>query len=486
MPDLNPLLLSRLRQLVQTLPQAEIARKTETSRNNVSRYLRGTKMPLEFGVALVKGLGVNPAWLLAGEGSPWLSDVAAGTAKTAEDLLALVNAMAEVARMRLGSLAGKHHLKVLRELNEAMQHYETLRERLNKQTAPFFGELLDTYERALLNSEIERAEELRKALTQVSRLCDDAALARQFTRAQAYHEHFFGNREKAAELQRKVFRIDLTTPGAITARACFEAHNFALTLRGQGRQREARALCQAMLVLGRQANVEPAHSLLGLTFVEGSVDLALGDLEEGVAKVMTSYARMPASERATSTSGWLRAALCTQSLTLEQALAMKTDPDVTAPLLLQFAVWLEAAALLEIACRECIGGGGRVPPNTLEAAQAKALLDALKQSGKQAVNEVLERVQREAADFTDAHARFLTLKFGTQLARAAGKRSQAARLWHEAAAALAKLPPDIDIEVWHWATHWRDGLSLGIEKDNAHTFFANLAKRGYNCYAAVA
>jgi hypothetical protein len=201
---------------------------------------------------------------------------------------------------------------------------------------------------------------------------------------------------------------------------------------------------------------------------------------------MTSYAHMSAEERATSTGGWLRATLSIESLSLAQAFAMKTDPDVTAPFLLQYAVWLEDAALLDTACRECIGTGGRVPAQTLEAAQAKALLAVLKKGDKSGVEEVLGRVDRDTASFAELHSRFLTLKFGTQLARAAGKNSQASRLWRDAAAALAKLPADINIEVWHLATHWRDALKLGIEQQKARAFFANLAKRGYNCYTALA
>ncbi|CAG0949961.1 hypothetical protein PLCT2_00136 [Planctomycetaceae bacterium] len=484
MPESNAVLLTRLKQLVQHMHQAEIARKTGASRNNVSRYLRGTKMPLEFGVALVKGLGVNPAWLLAGEGSPWLADVAAGTAKTAENLLSLVNAMAEVARMRLGSLAGKHHLKVLRELNDAMQHYETLRERLNKQTAPFFHELLDTYERALLSSEIERAEELRKALTQVSRLCDDGALARQFTRAQAYHEHFFGAPDKAIELQRKVLRIDLTTPGAVTSRMCSEAHNFALTLRGSGKLREARAICQAMQTLGRQAGVDKA--LLGLQYIEGSIDVALGELAEGLPKMTLSYTAMEPDSRARSQAAWLRALLSTDSLSLAQAFDLKPDLDSVAPMLLQYAVWLEDAALLERACKDCIGPGGRAQPSTLEAAQARTLLALLKKEKAPQLEETLARAQAQAATAKGARGRFLCVAPSIQLARVAGRRDWAIKRWREAKAALAELPPDIDVEIWHLATFWREAARINVQPGDAKAFFANLTKRGYNSYAAFA
>src|SRR5688572_16167527 len=72
-------LSSRLRELCKRWPQAEIARRTGASSNNVSRYMRGVRIPLDFGVALVRGLGINPAWLMMGEGTPLLSDVSGAT-----------------------------------------------------------------------------------------------------------------------------------------------------------------------------------------------------------------------------------------------------------------------------------------------------------------------------------------------------------------------------------------------------------------------
>ena len=128
----------RLIELAEQHSQADIARKTEFSRNNVSRYVNGTRMPIEFAAALVEGLGVNPAWLLTGEGTAYLSDINSGTQEMAGDLLALVDAMAAVNRMRLGSLTGKHHLGVLRELNETLKKHEGLRDRLNKHSRKIF------------------------------------------------------------------------------------------------------------------------------------------------------------------------------------------------------------------------------------------------------------------------------------------------------------------------------------------------------------
>ena len=67
----------RLRQLVKTRSQSDLARKTNTLVSTVNRYLKSTKIPGEFCTAVINGLGVNPAWLMTGEGTPFLADVSA-------------------------------------------------------------------------------------------------------------------------------------------------------------------------------------------------------------------------------------------------------------------------------------------------------------------------------------------------------------------------------------------------------------------------
>ena len=114
----------RLNILTENHAQAEIARRTGFPPANVHRFLKGGKIPADFCGAVVREFGINPAWLLTGEGAPRLSDVTEGTMRMAGNVLELVEAMSAVARMRLGSLTGKHHLRVLRELNDALEDHE--------------------------------------------------------------------------------------------------------------------------------------------------------------------------------------------------------------------------------------------------------------------------------------------------------------------------------------------------------------------------
>ena len=101
MPEANrgESLRARLQQLALTHSQAELARKTGFPPANVHRFLKGGKVPTDFCEALVREFGVNPAWLLAGEGTAYLADVTAGTERMAGNLLELVEAMSAVSSL---------------------------------------------------------------------------------------------------------------------------------------------------------------------------------------------------------------------------------------------------------------------------------------------------------------------------------------------------------------------------------------------------
>ncbi|MCK6439738.1 MAG: helix-turn-helix transcriptional regulator, partial [Planctomycetes bacterium] len=89
----NDALRDRLNAVLKDVSQAEIARRTGTSRANVNRYLRDRKIPAEFSAAVVAGFDVNPVWLLTGKGSPRSTETGAGTDELASRILDMVGAM---------------------------------------------------------------------------------------------------------------------------------------------------------------------------------------------------------------------------------------------------------------------------------------------------------------------------------------------------------------------------------------------------------
>ncbi len=265
--------------------KAEIARKTATSPTNVVRYLGGTRMPTEFSAALVKGLGVNPAWWLTGEGTPFLADVTAGTTAMGGNLLELVEAMNAVTRMKLGALAGKQHLKVLRELNDALDAHERLRAKLNEHSRGIFEQLLADIERCLNEYKVQPAAGLLKAAEQVGRLCDDTELHRKLLSYQASYFAFVRDLGKALPFQRKLLQRLLADSGAPDEAGLRNAVNLVLTLMTLSRLPEAQRVCEAVLKLAPPAT--PRWSALALlAFLKGRLMAEHGELLPGLA-IMT-------------------------------------------------------------------------------------------------------------------------------------------------------------------------------------------------------
>ena len=195
----------RLNILTENHAQAEIARRTGFPPANVHRFLKGGKIPADFCGAVVREFGINPAWLLTGEGAPRLSDVTEGTMRMAGNVLELVEAMSAVARMRLGSLTGKHHLRVLRELNDALEDHERLRERLNEHSHPVFQKLVEDIRATMEKRDLERATDLIKAAEQVQRLCADDKLSLELDAHHAHLAFLMRDFETSADYRRRVF-----------------------------------------------------------------------------------------------------------------------------------------------------------------------------------------------------------------------------------------------------------------------------------------
>lgn len=477
----------RLAEIASRWHQAEIARRTGTSRTNISRYLKGTRMPLDFGTALVEQFGVNPAWLLTGEGTPMLADVSGATEKAAGNLLALVEAMSAVAKMRLGALAGKHHLRVLRELNDALERYEGLRRKLNAQTDSVYRELLDHYETALRKGRVEQAESLRDALAQVRRLCDDVALDRRFHAWQAFHEQFFGRHELAVGFQRQVFRAALPDPADVSERTLFETANFALTLCGSGRFQEARAVCRAMMALAMEQGLA-GTAVFALEAAEALADAELGELARGMGVF---------SRALLSLSTELRKRLHGQNIKLQLYAGLVNyfsaihlwPGDVQSPEMLRFAVWLEDPKVLEHACATWIGTGVKEHPRTLVAGYAVALHEAQagRMGGWRAF--VQERLLPVAGGAQDSDA-FTAAVYAARLMFAAGEIKQAKAQLAVAARVLSALPAGVSPLPLVLGSYWRSVLETaprgGEQAREAAEFFRVWLGRGFGCFEAHA
>lgn len=491
-PGSNEAIALRLRSLLEGRSQADVARKTNQLRNNVSRYARGAKIPLEFGAALVRGLGVNPAWLLVGEGAPFLSDVTASTVKAAEDLLELVEAMSAVARMQLGSLTGKHHLKVLRELSDALATYEKLRQELNTRTAPIFKQVLADYWKSLEKWDFERADELRKAASQVARLSDDEKLGAEFDRTRAFHAYLQHDETQAIALQRRVFQRMLPAGMLLDDRAMREAFNFATTLQGSSRMQEAWRVCQATLLMAPD-ELRGTPIARFISALCGFVETELGEIRSGISRIQASFPQGDERMRPSQESMLLHCLMFSGAISFEAACAMGAVSPAHSQGMLVRAIYEDTPAALELACDTFIDNGQASLGESVFISQySRCLLATLRgdsrKPGREFLAGPLANERERAKSYTE---RFDNALFSMRLSRALGDEAQFRQWMLEAARIWESMPKDVMVGLLGRSILCRNALLLPADvkqselaelRKRAHAFFAEHFAKGYGSF----
>ncbi|MBZ0136377.1 MAG: helix-turn-helix domain-containing protein [Planctomycetes bacterium] len=467
-------ILKRLAELAETHSQADIARKTEFSRNNVSRYVNGTRMPIEFAAALVEGLGINPAWLLTGEGTPYLSDVSAGTAEMAGDLLALVEAMGAVNRMRLGSLAGKHHLGVLRKLNDAMQDYEKLRADLNKHSRKVFLKLIEEVRNANVKRDLNRAETLLQAAEQVARLSDDWWLQSQLEGAQSHFHHNCGEPEKALPHQKKSFLAYLLNHTELDEWTRPEAHNYVMILLSAHRVREARRIARATIEL-----FDGDHPQMRA--LAAAIDIELGDLRRGLDDLRRLLPDATTSYRRNIEQTLARGQLLEGSMTIEQAAAFGGDSDAKWSYLASCSAACENQEWVDFVLKHGVNKQG-MDSEYILAVHLSCLREVLSEGSGTAAQRLLVHIDNTLQK-QDPMARFAQECMAAQLFRLGGQH-KAARNHLDTAQALlhenTEVQPRLELRI----IHARNVLELCRPGDPPHAeavaFVRDYIARGYH------
>lgn len=473
MPDEHT---QRLAFLAQRWPQAEIARKTGTQRNNVSRYMRGGKMPVDFAAAVVRQLGVNPAWLLVGEGTPFLSDVSAGTGRMAGDLLEMVEAMNSVANLQLGSLAGKHHLRVLRELNDALARFEKLRAGINERTGPIFARILDDYWQALEKWQLEKADDIRKAAEQVARLCDDEALQERFERSLSFHAFLRRDEDESILHLSRVFQRRMAG-AAIDEQGLREAYNLANTLQSNARLDEAIAICDSAIALAGPSGREWGVTKL-VQSLSGYIWMERGDVREGLRRVVGAAPQPNPQWHALQHSMLIRGLLMSGGIDYAAAIEMNGQGPAHAQGMLVYALWLEDPAMFDLACKHYLPDDPSDLNQFMLAAReslvhgrhgpARKLLQNYPTPGRKPLNEQFDQAV-----------------FGTALARHAGlpdakkRHAQSERILAEADA--RRCMSTLATAMFH-----RNALKLTPAKaQQARQWFKDGEAKGYGCFRDI-
>jgi hypothetical protein len=480
-------LRERLAVIAQRFSQSEISRRTATPVSSVNRYLNGVRIPGEFCTALVRGLGVNPAWLLAGEGAPWLAEVRGETGRMAGDLLELVEAMNAVSRMKLGSLAGKPQMRMLRELSDALVTFDELRGRIDDQSRPIFRQILKDWRDSLFKHDADKADALAKAALQVSRLCHDETLAIDYASVAAHHAWSENDAARAVHLQRRALLSSLATGDFPTETSLAEARRFCVELSNAHRTRESMRYARAFLELARDKASRTESYAVFRSFY-GLLRILNGHADDGVRIVRSALPQMSEIARATGEGVLLLGLYLSGVLTFEGARAMSNN-EAKAETLQMFALWecrldaLEAAnaAWHRVARKQSRG-------TRYETGLIDCMVKAL--GGEVAQAELAFRKLEGSHDATGVQntgAIAIMQIDHAQLLCASRRMADAGREHARAQKLVDALPKDYELPLFNQAIHQHNGLRCGNvdQRKAAKSWFRRMAKRGSGVFASL-
>lgn len=283
----------RLARVVAEHSLTKVAQRTGAPVSSVHRYTHGGRIPADFCAALSVGFAVNPAWLLNGQGAPYATDVGSVGTVLASGMREVVAAMNEASRLRLGSLAGRRDLALLRELADASARHQQLRERVTREVEPVIREWLGQLRNALNRFDMDRAADVESALERLLQFTDDARLRRDLDRCRAQAAYIQGRRADAVTLQRRNLMLQLADGNELREPELRECFNLCVALSGLGRSEEGRAVAQATLALRGPAQPDTPNSLLVQSML-AAFELSLGNAPACLALLQQIFPRRTA------------------------------------------------------------------------------------------------------------------------------------------------------------------------------------------------
>jgi len=449
----------RLQTVANQHSQAAIALRTETPLSNVNRYVRHGKVPVDFTISLLRQFKLNPAWLLLGEGSPYLSDVARSSVAMGEDMLALVKAMSAVSEMRLGALAGKKHGAVLRGLNDALKQHESLRKKLNEHTAPIYEELITLMRNAMGKRNLELAIEQREAILQIQRLSDSPDLDQRFDYANANLEYMLDNVEGALSIQRRAVRRLLARGEIRDPLQLVHIGNLCVGLSSMGYLEEAaRTADSAIRLTHPDTHGNKYYQWLKLRLA--NLDMECGRVDQAISRARATYHDL----LLTNPDGIHEAASYLPLVFVMAGVAPfafafmpKSYGSGLELFVLKYASWTEDLPTIAAARKSVFEGEKEYEPrHTISALQMLQLERALTEGDFD--REVIEK--RTSSKKAGLQSEISALVIRTQLERACGKHDRARQLMEETELKLRQIPPGTQNRLFNLAIHYRTVLAL--------------------------
>ncbi len=482
---------TRLAELRERWGLSEIARRTHTPLTNVHRYMNEGKIPTEFCAALVDAFEVNPAWLLAGAGGALLSDVEPGTARLGGGLLELVNAMNSVSRLRLGALAGKEQEKSLRQLHEAMDTYERLREEMNARTRPVLAELLQRFAQHNREMQLDRAQGVRKAALSAARFCDDDHLLMQLDQLQANLEHLCGRVEAGLGFHSRVFARKLREGGLRDTVALDEAGNFVLALRDSARFEEGLRVCEAAIRL-----VTPemrGHRLYAeLEVIAAGFEVEMDRLYEGITRIQRWMNVIAPEHRSFPRILLARAEVLSGQRTIRELRATEDPSRGLTRLMMRTAGLMEDMEEVKFHARHSVGDTMlKVPPTEFETRRCQLLASMAGKRPKDPLKDYDEIIAAAPPPVNAPAVREVLIALHrAQLARLGGLKAKARELTLETQQKIEQVPADRSLTADLRGAHARnireclDDKHRGLKESTNQWLFAQIAK-GYGLLRAI-
>jgi transcriptional regulator with XRE-family HTH domain len=492
----------RVRTLLDRYSQAEIARRTGVLPSRVSRYLNDTAIPAVFCRRLIKEFDVNPAWLLTGEGAPYLSDVTESTGQLAGNLLEVVNALNAVSQLRIGSLGGKQHARMLRELGDAMARHDVLHRKLNTQSVPILKQVLHDLQNSLDSVDINQrhlfdksklapARGLCRTAEQLARFCDDPWLRFEFALLQGRLATYEDDLPGVLESTQRAILLAAGRSEFANERALVTLGESVGALQAQRRFAEARRMAESALAAAKP-EMRTSPPALQLAAMVADIQVSTGELRAGTDTLMRVRSLMTGKARLHADAYMASALLFSGAVEVPEAANIGAYHLAQAARVLWVSLMLEDESALEHAIAYW---DNRPEIQSWERHYAGLLLRALQKDGGTLPAEIRSLINTSPQPMTPPKGSFLyhynrhmIAVYGAQSYRLIGKTAEARRYFTEAARAIADLPDWYCLTVGWQALHHRNALELGNNnaQRKARDFFDRHIELGYRAFTPLA